>query len=91
MTSAATPPPVINPPRPETRPPRPARAIARLALPVLGEQLLIMLVGFSETLLTGRYLSPAHLAAIGQMAYVMWLLNNLYVAIDTGALAVVAR
>lgn len=91
MTSATTPLPVANPLRPETRPPRPARAIARLALPVLGEQLLIMLVGFSETLLTGRYLSPAHLAAIGQMAYVMWLLNNLYVAIDTGALAVVAR
>lgn len=50
-----------------------------------------MLVGFSDTLLTGRYLGPAHLAAIGQMAYIMWLLNNLYVAIDTGALAVVAR
>jgi putative MATE family efflux protein len=67
------------------------RPIARVALPVLGEQLLIMLVGFSDTLLTGKYLSPDHLAAIGQMAYVMWLLNNLYVAIDTGALALVAR
>lgn len=67
------------------------RQIARVALPVLGEQVLIMLVGFSDTCLTGKYLGPDHLAAIGQMAYVMWLLNNLYVAIDTGALALVAR
>lgn len=91
LISTTTPEPVLNPQLIAPQPLRPTRAIVRLALPVLGEQLLIMLVGFSETLLTGRYLTSAHLAAIGQMAYVMWLLNNLYVAIDTGALAIVAR
>jgi putative MATE family efflux protein len=67
------------------------RAMLRLAAPVLGEQLLLMLVVLSDTILTGRRLSETHLAAMSQMAYVMWLLTNLFVAVDSGATALVAR
>jgi Na+-driven multidrug efflux pump len=67
------------------------RAMLRLAAPTLGEQLLLMLVQISDTVLTGRRLSPLHLAAMSQIAYVMWLLTNLFVAIDSGATALIAR
>ncbi len=67
------------------------RAMLRLAAPTLGEQLLLMMVQISDTVLTGRHLSPLHLAAMSQIAYVMWLLTNLFVAVDSGATALIAR
>jgi putative MATE family efflux protein len=67
------------------------RVMLRLAAPTLGEQLLMVLVLISDTALTGRRLSPLHLAAMSQMAYVMWLLTNLFVAVDSGATALIAR
>ena len=63
----------------------------RLAFPVLGEQVLLMMVQLSDTILTGRRLEETHLAAMSQMAYVMWFLTNLFVAVDSGATALVAR
>jgi len=63
----------------------------RLAFPVLGEQVLLMTVQLSDTILTGRRLEETHLAAMSQMAYVMWFLTNLFVAVDSGATALVAR
>ncbi|HUY90710.1 MAG TPA: MATE family efflux transporter [Pirellulales bacterium] len=67
------------------------RPMLRLAAPVLGEQILLMMVQLSDTILTGRRLEETHLAAMSQMAYVMWLLTNLFVAVDSGATALVAR
>jgi putative MATE family efflux protein len=59
--------------------------------PVLAEQVLVMLVGFSDTLLAGRYLNPAHLAAMTVISYALWMLTNLFAAVSIGALAMVAR
>ena len=62
-----------------------------LALPVLAEQTLAMLVGFSDTLLTGWYFQAEHLAAINLMVYILWLLNCLFVVVALGSTAMVAR
>ncbi len=67
------------------------RPVLRLALPVVAEQFLSMLVGFSDTMLTGWYLSRNHLAAVNLMTYAIWLLLNLFVIITIGATALVAR
>jgi putative MATE family efflux protein len=63
----------------------------RLALPVLLEQILVMLVGFADTWLTGRYLLPDHLAAIGLISYLLWLIPCLFGAVAIGATALIAR
>jgi putative MATE family efflux protein len=63
-----------------------------LALPVLVEQLLNMLVGLVDTWLTGNYLEgDACVAAIGLMAYVLWLLPCMFSTIAIGATAMTAR
>jgi MATE family, multidrug efflux pump len=67
------------------------KPVLRLALPVVAEQFLSMLVGFSDTMLTGWYLSRDHLAAVNLMTYAIWLLLNLFVFITIGATALVAR
>lgn len=63
----------------------------RLALPALAEQFLVMLVGFSDTLLAGRYLEEQHLAAIGLMSYLLWFFHTLFQTVGIGAMAMVAR
>ena len=63
----------------------------RLAMPVLIEQLLVMLIGFSDTLLTGHYLGQPHLAAMNLMAYVLWLAQGMFAVVAIGATAMVAR
>jgi len=50
-----------------------------------------MLVGFSDTILTGHYLEQEHLAAMNLMAYVLWLAFGLFSAVAIGATAMVAR
>jgi len=68
------------------------RPILTLALPVLAEQVLNISVGFVDTYLAGNYLQqPRYLAAIGQMAYMLWLIPNLFSAVSIGATALVAR
>lgn len=63
-----------------------------LALPVLAEQLLTMLVGYTDWWLAGHYLrEPSYLAAMGLMAYVLWLLPTMFSAVAIGATAMVAR
>ena len=63
-----------------------------LAVPVLIEQLLNMLVGLVDTWLTGNYLEgDACVAAIGLMAYVLWLLPCMFSTITIGATAMTAR
>ncbi len=62
-----------------------------LAIPVLVEQLLSMLVSLVDTWLTGQFLYVQHLAAIGLMSYVMWLLSSFFGAVGIGATALVSR
>ncbi len=64
----------------------------RLALPVLVEQSLTMLVGWTDWWLAGHYLQTAdHKAAMGLLSYLLWLLVSLFAAVAIGATALVAR
>ena len=66
--------------------------VLALALPVLAEQILAVGVGLVDTWLTGNFLpGDKYLAAIGQMAYLMWLIPNLFSFISIGATALVSR
>lgn len=68
-----------------------ARQVAWLAAPVLVEQVLLYLVGFSDTILTGWYLSEEHLAAVTVASYLLWFLGSLLTVVSVGATALVAR
>jgi len=63
----------------------------RLAIPVLIEQVLTMLVGFSDRVLTGHYLETPHLAAITLMSYVLWMFWGVFQVVTIAATAMVAR
>ena len=63
----------------------------RLAFPVLLEQLLAMLVGLVDMWLAGRFLEQQHLAAIGLISYVLWLIPCLFGMVAIGAMAMTAR
>ncbi len=63
----------------------------RLAWPVLVEQLLVMMVGLVDLWLTGNYLARPHLAAIGLMSYVLWLIPSIFGIVAIGATALTAR
>ena len=63
----------------------------RLAWPVLVEQLLVMMVGLVDLWLTGNYLEQRHLAAIGLMSYVLWLIPSIFGIVAIGATALTAR
>lgn len=65
-------------------------ALMWLALPVLGEQSLLMLVGLVDMLLAGTVGKEAS-AAVGLASYVNWLANLLCGFIGAGATALVAR
>ena len=67
------------------------RQVAWLAFPVFIEQALLYLVGLSDTLLTGRYLSEEHLAAVTVATYLLWFLGSLLTVVSVGATALVAR
>jgi len=63
-----------------------------LALPVLAEESLNLLVGYTDFFLAGRLLpGPEPTAAMGLIAYVMWLLPSLFSFVSIGATALVAR
>lgn len=74
-----------------TRQPGTLRPLARLVWPVLVEQILYMLVGFSDTLLAGWHFQQPHLAAINVLVYLLWMLQNLFAVVSIGATALVAR
>ncbi len=68
------------------------RPMLALALPVLAEESLNLLVGYTDWFLAGRFLSgEAPKAAMGLVAYVLWMLPSLFSIVGVGALAVVAR
>lgn len=66
------------------------RAVFLLALPVLCEQFLSFLVGFTDTWLSGRIDARAT-TAIGLGAYVGWLASMLFSLVGTGTTALVSR
>lgn len=78
-------------PTPLLQKPGTLRPMLWLALPVLLEQILAMLVGLSDRILTGFYLETSHLAAINLMAYVLWLMYEMFAVVAIGGTAMVAR
>ena len=67
------------------------RPMLKLALPILVESLLVMLVGLVDLFLTGRFLETRHMAAIGLMAYLLWMIPCTFSIIAIGSTALVAR
>jgi putative MATE family efflux protein len=63
-----------------------------LALPVLAEESLNLLVAYTDWFLAGRFLpGEGPKAAMGLVAYVLWMLPSLFSIVGIGALAIVAR
>src|SRR5262245_32625851 len=63
-----------------------------LALPVLAEESLNLLVAYTDWFLAGRFLAGEEpKAAMGLVAYILWMLPSLFSIVSIGALAVVAR
>lgn len=68
------------------------RPLLALALPVLVEELLNLLVGWTDWWLAGWFVGGNEpLAAMGLLAYIMWLIPSLFSFVGIGATAVVAR
>jgi putative MATE family efflux protein len=63
-----------------------------LALPVMAEESLTLLVGYTDWWLASHFLEGIeYKAAMGLMSYVLWLLPSLFAAIAIGATALIAR
>jgi len=67
------------------------RPLLALVWPVLIEQMLAMLVGFSDMLLAGHYLGRPHLAAMTMLSYGLWAAENMFAFVAIGAMALIAR
>ena len=68
------------------------RPMLRLTMPVLAEQMLHLLVGFTDMWLTGNLLTDdAYVAAMSLMIYALWLIANLFAFVALGATAMTAR
>lgn len=67
-----------------------SRQLLWLAIPVLGEQLLILGVGQFDTFLAGQ-ISKTATAAVGVAAYVGWAATLMFSLVGTGTTALVAR
>jgi len=64
----------------------------RLAIPVLIEQLLVMLVVWIDTFIAARYLQETrYIAAIGVMAYILWMIPCTFGIVAIGSTALTAR
>jgi putative MATE family efflux protein len=67
------------------------RQVLWLAGPVVVEQALLYLVLLSDTVLTGRFFSEDHLAAVTVATYLLWFLGSLLTIVSVGGTALVAR
>lgn len=68
------------------------RPMLRLTMPVVAEQMLHLLVGFTDMWLTGNLLGDdAYIAAMSLMIYALWLIANLFAFVSLGATAMTAR
>ncbi len=66
----------------------------RIALPALAEEFLVLMVTWTDWLLASRYFvedGDATKAAMGLMAYLMWLIPSLFAVVAIGATALIAR
>jgi putative MATE family efflux protein len=69
-------------------------AMTRLAIPALAEESLVLMVTYTDWLLASWCFSAdgdATKAAMGLMAYVMWLLPSFFAVMAIGATALIAR
>jgi putative MATE family efflux protein len=69
-------------------------AMVRLATPALAEESLVLMVTWTDWLLASRFFAEdgdATKAAMGLMAYVMWLLPSFFSVVAIGATALIAR
>jgi putative MATE family efflux protein len=67
------------------------RQVLWLAGPVFVEQSLLYLIGLSDTVVAGRYLSAEHLAGVTVASYLLWFLGTLFAIGSVGGTALVAR
>jgi putative MATE family efflux protein len=68
------------------------RPLFALALPVMAEESLNLLVGYTDWYLAGHFLAGDEpKAAMGLMSYVLWILPTLFSLISIGAMALVSR
>jgi putative MATE family efflux protein len=68
------------------------RPMLWLTLPVLVEQMLHVLVGFTDLWLTGNFLpGEAYVAAMTLMIYALWLVGNIFGVVALGSTAMIAR
>lgn len=66
----------------------------RLALPALAEEMLVLMVTWTDWWLTGHFFQAdgdATKAAMSLMGYVMWLVPSMFAAVSIGATALIAR
>ena len=66
----------------------------RIAIPALAEEFLVLMVTWTDWLLASRYFAEdgdATKAAMGLMAYLMWLIPSLFAFVAIGASALIAR
>ena len=66
----------------------------RLALPALAEEMLVLMVTWTDWWLAGHFFQDegdATKAAMSLMAYVMWLVPSMFAAVSIGATALIAR
>ena len=85
----------------QPRSPALRRAVVRLALPAVGEQVLNTLVGLSDTFLVGHlnaqasarlgYSSAEALAGVGLASQLIWLITVCFMAVSVGCTAMIAR
>ncbi len=80
----------ITTPLPET-----TRAMIKivfsLGIPVVVEQSLRYLVGLSDTMLAGNFLTKEHVAGVTVSSYLLWVVDSLLTIVSVGATALVAR
>ena len=66
----------------------------RMAIPALAEETLVLMVTWTDWLLASRYFAEdgdATKAAMGLMAYLMWLIPSMFSVVAIGATALIAR
>ena len=66
----------------------------RLAIPALGEEFLVLMVTWTDWMLASRYFAEdgdATKAAMGLMAYLMWLIPSFFTVVGMGATAGLRR
>jgi len=78
-------------PLPDQTGPKLNRAIVALAMPAVGENLLLTAATFADTLLVGWLRSPAALSAVAMAGFINFILTSLFAAVAVACTSIVAR